>query len=60
MALAYLYVETQQEREEALRVRAREVLSQHRGLLLSLSPEQHRAIAEMDPGPPAEIGRAPE
>jgi hypothetical protein len=56
MSLAYEYVETEAEREEALRVRAREILRAHRGLLLSLTPEQMRTLAEMDPGPSTEIG----
>lgn len=60
MALAYEYIETEQEREEALRVRAREVLRSHRGVLFSLTPDQHRAIAQMDPGPAASVGRKPE
>ena len=60
MALAYEYVETDQEREESLRVHARDVLRRHRGVLLSLTPEQQRAIAQMDHGPCASIGRSPE
>lgn len=59
MALAYEYIETEAEREERLRVRAREVLRSHRGLLLTLTPDQHRALAQMDPGPAASIGRNP-
>jgi hypothetical protein len=60
MALAYEYIENEQEREEALRVRAREVLRSHRGVLLSLTQDQLRALAEMDPGPTRSIGRKPE
>jgi hypothetical protein len=60
MALAYEYMETEQEHDEALRVRAREVLRSHRGVLLSLTPDQQRAIARMDPGPAASVGRRPE
>ncbi|MBO4227570.1 hypothetical protein [Bradyrhizobium neotropicale] len=55
-----LYVETEQDREEALRLRARDVMRQYRGLLLSLSPEEHQAIAAMDPGSCAMVGRSPE
>lgn len=61
MALAYEfeYVETDAEREEAARVRAREALRNHRGLLLSLTVDQMRSIPEMDPGPTTEVGKPP-
>jgi hypothetical protein len=60
MSLAYEYEETEAEREEAVRVRAREVLRRHQGVILSLTPEQMRAIAEMDLGPSTEVGRPQE
>lgn len=59
MVLANFYVETEEEREETLRVRAREALRQHRGVLFTLTPEQHRHLAEMDPGPSVEVGAPP-
>lgn len=45
------------EREALLRRKAEERLKDYKGVLLSLTPEQHRAISEMDPGPPASVGR---
>ena len=62
MVLAYLYVETEQDREEALRVRAREVLTEHSGVLgtlLALTPERQRELDDMDPGPCVEVGIPP-
>jgi hypothetical protein len=60
MVLAYLYAETQEERERALRLRALDVLREHAGILASLTPEQQAAIAQMDPGPSPGIGRSPD
>jgi hypothetical protein len=54
----YDYIETEEEREEALRVRAR-VMRRHQDVLLSLTPDEQRAIAQMDPGPAASVGRRP-
>jgi hypothetical protein len=59
MALAYLHIGTQEEREEALRALAIETLLDHSGVLFSLTPEQHRTLNDMDPGPTVEVGKPP-
>lgn len=41
------------------KILAVQILMSHTGVLDSLTPEQHRAIAEMDPGPSASVGRRP-
>jgi len=45
---------------DALRQNAKKALEQHKGILRGMTPEQHREISNMDPGPCAEIGRIPE